>query len=72
MLHMGEEEDTSLQQLLFAFGLRDDVIDQSRILIGKPKVGQDYYDSDENTKASDDKCKVMEFDHLPKVTPHDI
>ena len=69
MLHLGEEEDTVLQQLLLEFGLRDYVIVQSKRLIGKPKLGQDYDDSDENTKSSYEKCKVMKFDHLPKEKP---
>ena len=72
MLRLGKEEDTVLQQLLLEFGLRDDVIVQPKILIGKPKLGQAYDYSDENTKSSYEKCKVMKFDHLPKEKPHNI
>ena len=52
--------------------MRDDGTEESKRLIGKTKLGQAHDDSDEDSKASEDKWKVMKFDHLPKETPHSI
>ena len=72
ILHLWGEDDTFLQKLLLTFGLRDDVIDQSKRLIRKLKLGQAYNYSDENFKASDYKWKLIKFDHFSKGTSHNI
>ena len=69
MLRLGEGEDTVLHELLLAFGLRDDGIDQPSRLRNKKQLGQANNYSDENSKAPTDKWKVIKFDHFPKGTP---
>ena len=72
MPHLGEEDDTLLQQLLLVFGLRDVGMEKSKRLIGKTKLGQAHDDSDEDSEKSEVKWKVMKFDNLPKETPRSI
>ena len=72
MPHLGEEDNTVLQRLLLAFGLRDDGMDQPSRLRKKKNLGQANNGSNDNSKAPKDKWKVMKFDHFPKGTSHNI
>ena len=72
MPHLGEEDDTALQQLILSFGLRDDGMEESKSLHRKPKLGMADDSINNHTKASSEEWKVMKFDHLSKETPHDI
>ena len=72
ILCLGEEDDTVLQQLLVAFGLRDDGMDKSMKLLGKMNSGTADDGSNNHSKEPEEEWKVMKFDHLSKETPHDI
>ena len=72
MLHMGEEDNTVLQQFMLAFGLGDNDIYKSKIFRKKPKLEQAHGSSNDHPKSSDEKWKFIKFDHLPKETSHDI
>ena len=54
------------------FGLKDNDVFQSKTSVGKPRLGQAYDDSDDYSKASEDKWKVMKFYHFPNKSPHSI
>ena len=57
---------------MLVFGFRDDGMDQSNILSNKPKLGQANNGRHNNSKALEDKYKVMKFDSVPDGTPQII
>ena len=63
---LGEEDDTVIQKLLLAFGLRDDGMDKSMKFIGKMNLGTADDGSNNHSKESSEEWKVMKFDHLSK------
>ena len=70
MPHFGKEDNTVLHKLLLAFRLGDNGIFQSKKFLGNRKWGHANNGSNDNSKASDNKWKVMEFYHLPMGTAH--
>ena len=72
MQHLGEEDDTALQQLLLAFRLRYDAMDNSKKLLVEMKLETDDDGSNNHSKESSEEWKFMKFDHLSKETPHVI
>ena len=55
-----------------AFGLRYDGIEKSKRMHQKTKLVQADDSIKIHNKASEEECKVMNFDHFPKETTHEI
>ena len=73
MPHLGEEDNTALQQLLLASGLRNYGMEESKRLHKKPKLEHVDDSINNNYKAPKEEWKVMKFDHLSReTTPHYI
>ena len=72
MPHAGEEKDIFLLRILLVFGLRNDGVFQSKILVGKQNMEMSNDGSDEYPRASEDQWQNMKFDILQKETHHRI
>ena len=72
MSHLGEEDNTVLQQLLLAFRLRYDGMEESKRFLSKMKMETADDGTNNHSKSSSSEWKIMKFDHLSKETPHDI
>ena len=70
--HLVEEDDTTLQQIMLAFGLINDRMEESNRLHKKPKLEQANDIINNHSKVLSEEWKVMKFDHFSKETPHGI
>ena len=72
ILHAGEEKHIFLPWILLVFGLWNDGVLQSKILVDKQKTETSNYGSDEHPRALEDQWQKMKFGHMQKETTHGI